>query len=102
MLEASLPLLKSDLCVYTAATLLFSLHSNTGVTTSYSTVLHCPGAHSSNCVKFVKLVLGMHVLTSVVMQERVRAFEFVCIALDMNCLLYVRSQMELREAQTLI
>lgn len=35
------------------AALLFSHHFHTAVPTSYSTVLHCPGAHSSNCVKFM-------------------------------------------------
>lgn len=38
------------------AALLFSHHFHPGVPTSYSTVLHCPGSHSSNCVKFMQSV----------------------------------------------
>lgn len=61
-LDASLPLLKSVfMWVFThsakhRAALLFSHHFQPGVPTSYSTVLHCPGAHSLNCVKFVQRV----------------------------------------------
>ena len=47
------------------AALLFSHHFQTGVPTSYSTVLRWPGAHSLNCVKFAQRVFcvqaGMHV-----------------------------------------
>lgn len=63
-LDASLPLLKSVfMWVFThsashRAALLFSHDFQPGVPTSYSTVLHCPGAHSSNCVKFVQRVFA--------------------------------------------
>lgn len=64
-LESSLPLLISFFflceCMFTHCAsrrpaLLFSHHFQTGVPTSYSTVLHWPGAHSSNCVKFAQHV----------------------------------------------